>query len=267
MADARGIERRRTRDAHGDARLRFQPTDAGDARFRGHARTPDESRLGRDHRVDARERRHGCERTRGSTSSVRFSDGVARVASAGMPRDARVSASLSSPETRARRCLDDPRVRFLTPADEPDENSPVASHRRALPRRRRPLRGRLPGQAGPRFLLLLLRALPSETSKVTTTATAILPCAAVEGPGCGLVALGAAARGVETSGLEWNLSLPAGKGRTRKGGAAEEGEGGSPALEMGGLQSTSNSILEGGRVTVTSTAPLLWTTTLREEWR
>jgi thiamine pyrophosphokinase len=107
----------------------------------------------------------------------------------------------------------------------------------------------------------------SETSKVTTTATAILPCAAVEGPGCGLVALGAAARGVETSGLEWNLSLPAGKGRTGKGGAAEEGEGGSPALEMGGLQSTSNSILEGGRVTVTSTAPLLWTTTLREEWR
>ena len=149
VADARGIERRRTRDAHGDARLRFQPTDAGDARFRGHARTPDESRLGRDHRVDARERRHGCERTRGSTSSVRFSDGVARVASAGMSRDARVSASLSSPETRARRCLDDPRVRFLTPADEPDENSPVASHRRALPRRGR-RRPRRPARTSPR---------------------------------------------------------------------------------------------------------------------
>ena len=39
-----------------------------------------------------------------------------------------------------------------------------------------------------------------------------------------------------------------------------------PVLEMGGLQSTSNSVVE-REVTVTASAPLLWTTTLREEWR
>lgn len=103
----------------------------------------------------------------------------------------------------------------------------------------------------------LARLVPSPSSSssdsLVTTTTIILPCAAVEGPGCGLVALGAPAAGVETSGLEWNLT------------------GGGAALEMGGLQSTSNSLViaEGGKevVTVTASGPLLWTTTLREEWR
>lgn len=95
----------------------------------------------------------------------------------------------------------------------------------------------------------LARLVPSSSDSPTTTK--ILPCAAVEGPGCGLVALGSPAAGVETSGLEWNLT------------------GGGAALEMGGLQSTSNSLVEGGKdeVTVTASDPLLWTTTLREEWR
>ena len=107
---------------------------------------------------------------------------------------------------------------------------------------------------------------PSSSSETTTTTvtTKILPCAAVEGPGCGLVALGAPAEGVETSGLKWNLeraaasATPAGEGQ-KKGSSL-------PVLEMGGLQSTSNSVVE-REVTVTASAPLLWTTTLREEWR
>ena len=104
----------------------------------------------------------------------------------------------------------------------------------------------------------------SESSSKVKRTTTILPCAAVEGPGCGLVALGGAARGVETSGLQWNLGA-AGK----HGGGGEKEKESSPVLEMGGLQSTSNSIVEGesGVVTVTASAPLLWTTTLREEWR
>ena len=100
----------------------------------------------------------------------------------------------------------------------------------------------------------LARLVPSPSSSSSdspvtkTTTTIILPCAAVEGPGCGLVALGSPAAGVETSGLEWDLT----------GGV----------LEVGGQQSTSNSLVEGGKeVTVTASDPLLWTTTLREEWR
>ena len=107
----------------------------------------------------------------------------------------------------------------------------------------------------------------SSDSPKTVTTTTILPCAAVEGPGCGLVALGAPAAGVETSGLKWNLGRSERRERESRE-AGGEGEKGHPVLGMGGLQSTSNSLVEGGRqVTVTASDPLLWTTTLREEWR
>ena len=99
----------------------------------------------------------------------------------------------------------------------------------------------------------LARLVPSSRSPSSGSSgatTKILPCPRVEGPGCGLVALGAPATDVGTSGLKWDL----------RGGEK------SRALEMGGLQSTSNSI-EAAEVTVTTGGgALLWTTTLKEEW-
>ena len=117
----------------------------------------------------------------------------------------------------------------------------------------------------------LARLIPSSSSssssfssKESNFVVKILPCLRVEGPGCGLVALGSPAKGVETSGLKWDLG---------GGGVGNEVE--SSVLEMGGLQSTSNSI-EAAEVTVSSRAAkgergggggsLLWTTTLRGEW-
>jgi len=104
----------------------------------------------------------------------------------------------------------------------------------------------------------LARLVPSSSSSSSSSSVVkIIPCAAVEGPGCGLVALGLPAKEVETSGLKWNLE--------KRGEEEKNSEPPPPPLEMGGVQSTSNSI-EGEEVTVRASAPLLWTTTLREEW-
>lgn len=72
----------------------------------------------------------------------------------------------------------------------------------------------------------------------------LAPAAGVEGPACGLVALGGPVR-ASTSGLEWNLPP------------------GGPPLAVGGLQSTSNR-LAAPAVTVSCDGRLLWTTELCE---
>ena len=72
----------------------------------------------------------------------------------------------------------------------------------------------------------LARALPAAGT------VAIEPAHGVEGPACGLVALGGVVAGVRTAGLAWELSDA------------------SPSLAWGGLQSTSNAVVgvgQGGR--------------------
>lgn len=70
----------------------------------------------------------------------------------------------------------------------------------------------------------------------------------LEGPVCGLIPMAGPCRSVTTRGLRWDLN--------------------GQALALGGLVSTSNEVLEDAKVVeVEATDPLVWTTTVRPQWR
>lgn len=62
----------------------------------------------------------------------------------------------------------------------------------------------------------------------------------LEGPVCGLIPIGASAKSVHTSGLKWNLN--------------------GDTSEFGGMVSSSNQVESGKKVTIQTSAPLIWTT-------